>query len=796
MLVSLSWLNDYVDISDIDVKEFKEKMIMTGTNAESTDARCDEIKKVVMAKITEIHPHPDATSLVICVVDNGEEVTEVVTGATNMVEGDYVLMAKHKSKLPGGVSIKRSKLRGVKSNGMFLSYSELGYEDSVVPKGYEDGLITYKEPFCELGESPMPEFLLDNYILEFEITPNRPDCLSMLGIAREAKATFGRELKEVKTFDFETVTEESVKTVSSADTDACSRFIGLEIDDVVVTESPQCIKSRLMASGVRPINSIVDIGNLVMLETGQPLHCYDYDKLNGNLTASRLEKDEKVLCLDDEERTVSKGAIVISDEEKIVAIAGIMGASNSAVSEDTKKIFLEAANFNASIIREHSKKLNLRSESSSRNEKGINAPLALDAVKRFAYLVEKYGFGKVNKKYFDFYENEFVEPVIEIDENKINALLGTTISRDEITSIFGVLGFKVEDGEKLKVTIPYYRTDVLKDYDLIEEVARIYGYQNIPMTMPKLDIGGGLNRKQSLRNKAGDIIIGLDYSEVVTYSFIGNTHFDKLNVPEDSSLRENSRIKNPLGEEFSIMRPLLLSSLLEIVEYNVKRNNSDLKFFEISSVFDSQNVNENNAPVQGENLCIVAEGVYADFFKLKSDFDLFVRKLGVKGISYVKNATLDSFHPGRTADILLDGKVIGMIGEVHPTVLKNYGINSRVSAVELDFNKLISSISHDFKYEKLPKFPAATRDIAIVVDSEMTNGELKDVIMTAGGSLLESVKLFDVYEGKHIEAGKKSLAYSLIFRDREKTLEEADIVKAYDDIIKALEVEKGAVLRK
>ncbi len=795
MLVSLSWLNDYIDISDIDVKDFKEKMIMTGTNAENTDARCEEIHKVVLAKITEIHPHPDATNLVICVVDNGEEITEVVTGAKNMVEGDYVLMAKHKSKLPGGVSIKRSKLRGVKSNGMFLSYSELGYDDSVVPKGYEDGLITYKEPICELGESPAPVFLLDDYILEFEITPNRPDCLSMLGIAREAKATFKRKLKEVKDFDFESVHEDATKKVASLDDKACSRFIGLEIDDVVIKESPQHIRSRLMAAGIRPINNIVDLGNLVMLETGQPLHCYDYDKLNGDLKATRLTASQKVLCLDDEEREVSEGAIVISDNEKVVAIAGIMGAKNSAVSEDTKAIFLEAANFDASLIREHSKKLGLRSESSSRNEKGINAPLALDAVKRFAYLIEEYGFGTVNKKYHDYYENRYVSPMIEIDEHRVNSLLGTDISREEIVDIFDILGFTVENNEVLSVEIPYYRTDILKDYDLIEEVARIYGYQNIPATMPKLETSGGLSREQSLKAKAKDVLIGLDYSEVVTYSFIGNTHFDKLNIAQESKIRENSKIKNPLGEEFSVMRPLLLSSLLEIVEYNVKRKNTDLKFFEISSVFDSENANENTAPIQRENLCIVAEGVYADFFKLKTDFDSFARKMGLHGISYLKNTDNESYHPGRTADIIIGGKVIGIIGEIHPTVRKNYGINSLVSAVELDFKELVYMIGEGYKYDKLPKFPAATRDIAIVVDKEVTNGEIKETIINAGGKLLESVKLFDVYEGDNIERGKKSLAYSLIFRDSEKTLEEADIVTAYDDILEALEVERKAKRR-
>ncbi len=795
MLVSLSWLNDYVDITDIDRKEFKRKMIMTGTNAEHTDARCDEIDNVVLARITEIEKHPDATNLVICVVDTGEGITEVVTGAKNMVEGDYVLLAKHKSRLPGGVKIKRSKLRGVKSDGMFLSYSELGYLDNVIPKKYEDGLITYKEPICELGESPMPEFLLDDYILEFEITPNRPDCLSMLGIAREVKATFNRDLKPFELYDFFPVKEESSKQVSSSDTKACPRFMGLEIEDVVVTESPQFIKSRLMAAGIRPINSIVDLGNLVMLETGQPLHCYDYDKLSGDLEASRLVTPQKIMCLDDEEREVPAGSIVISDKEKIVAIAGIMGAKNSAITEETTKIFLESANFNPSFVRESSKKLNLRSESSSRNEKGINAPLCKDAVLRFAYLIEKFGFGKVKRRFCDFYPNKFEEPVIKINEDRVNSLLGTTISKDEIADIFDLLGFEVEKAGTLKVKIPYYRTDVLKDYDLIEEVARIYGYEKIPESMPKLEISGGFTPYQRIRNMTTDLLIGLEYSEVVTYSFIGNSNFEKMNVPVEEYVKHSSHIKNPIGEEFSIMRPSLLSSLLEVVEYNVKRKNMDLKIFELSSVFDSINIDEEGAPVQGENMTMVAEGKYADFFKLKSDFDKLMRKLHIKGVTYVKNSELSSFHPGRTADILINGVKIGVIGELHPIVRKNYGINTRVSAIEIDYKKLVSQSVLKYKYEKLPKFPASTRDIAIVVDKSVTNGDIKSVINNNGGDILESVKLFDVYEGEHIEEGKKSIAYSLTFRNKEKTLEDAEVVEVFDAILEALKSKFNAELR-
>ncbi len=795
MLVSLSWLSDYIDIADIDRAKFKEKMIMTGSNAENTDDRVDEIKNVALVRINKIEPHPDAEKLVVCTVDLGDEETIVVTGAKNMVEGDYVLLAKHNSRLPGGVKIKKSKLRGVLSNGMFLSYEELGFAKDVIPKEYENGIITYKEPICELGANPMSNFLLDDYILEFEITPNRPDCLSIMGMAKEVKASFNKPLKDVQYFDFSKQTNQYTKSVKSLDGKACPRFMGLEIEDVVVTESPEYIKSRLMSCGIRPINSIVDLGNLVMMETGQPLHCYDYDKLNGNLTASLLEKDTELLCLDDETRTIPQGSIVISDDEKIVALAGIMGAKNSAVSESTSKIFLESANFNSSIVRQTSKKVGLRSESSSRNEKGINAPLCEEGLTRFAYLVEKFGFGKVTKKYCDDYVEEFHNPVIEITKERVNSLLGTDITETKIIEIFKLLGFAVEGSGVLKVAAPYHRTDIKKDYDLIEEVARIYGYENIPETMPKLGISGGFSDYQEIRTMAIDLLISLDYSEVVTYSFIGESNFDKMNIPKDSPLRKVSRIKNPIGEEFSIMRPSLLSSVMEVIEYNVKRKNMDLKFFELSSVFDSSTVDENSAPVQGENIVMVAEGKYADFFKLKSDFDKLMRKLHVKGVTYVKNKNVDSFHTGRTADIMLNGEKIGVMGEIHPLVLKNYGITTRVSAVEIDYKKLDSMSTLQYIYQELPKYPAATRDVAVVVDKAITNGEIKETIYKAGGDLLESVKLFDIYEGDKIEDGKKSIAYALVFRDKNKTLEEAEITKCFDNIIACLEKEKNAILR-
>ncbi len=795
MIVSLSWLKDYVNIDNIDREEFRNKLIMTGSNAEGVDKRCDEISNVALVRINKIEPHPDAEKLVICTVDLGDEETVVVTGAKNMVVGDYVLLAKHNSRLPNGVKIKKSKLRGVLSNGMFLSYEELGFEKSVIPKEYENGIITYKEPICKLGESPMSNFMLDDYIMDFEITPNRPDCLNMLGMAREVKASFNRDMVKLERFDFNLNLESHLKTVSSSNLDACKRFIGLEIEDVVIKESPQFIKSRLMAYGIRPINNIVDLGNFVMLETGQPVHCYDYDKLNGNLVADVLEKEAEVLCLDDENRIVPKGTIVIRDDKNIVAIAGIMGGKDSSVTENTTKIFLEVANFDATSIRLASKKLGLRSESSSRNEKGINSPLCIDAVERFAYLVEKFGMGKVNKKYFDFNEDDFTNPKIEISAERVNSLLGTEITTNEIISIFELLGFKVDKKDTLTVEIPYYRTDILKDYDLIEEVARIYGYDKIPESEPTLSVKGGLNQHQTNRFKAYDVLTGLGYEEILTYSFIGPNSFDKINIPKDDKLRNYSAVKNPLGEEFSIMRPFLLSSILEIAEYNVKRKNKNLKFFEISSVFDHNINDENSAPIQGENLIMLGEGEFSDYFKLKLDFEKLIKRMNIGKISYKKSNAEVSYHSGRVADVFLNDEKIGVIGEVHPLVLKNYGINTRVSVVEVDFKKLSGSVNPDFKYNKLSKYPSATRDIAILVDKKITNGDIKELIEKTGTELLESVTLFDVYEGENIDQAKKSMAYSLVFRDKNKNLEETEIVSVYEKILNELKNEFSAELR-
>lgn len=806
MNTSLKWIESLVPGLDVTAQEYTDAMILSGSKVEGYKKLDADLDKIVIGQIKKIEKHPDADKLIICQVDvgNGEQV-QIVTGAPNVTEGDKIPVVRDGGKVAGdhdgnltsgGVKIKKGKLRGVESFGMMCSIEEMGSTRDMYPEAPEMGIYIF-EADAIVGESAVKALGLDDTIVEYEITNNRVDCFSILGIAREAAATFDKEFKPpvvTKTGNNEDVNDYIKVTVK--DTDLCPRYTARVVKNIKIAPSPKWMQRRLAAQGIRPINNIVDITNYVMEEYGQPMHAYDLDTIEGKeIIVRRAEKDEKFITLDGQERVMDDSVLMICDGKKAVGMAGIMGGENSMITDDVTTMLFEAACFEGTNIRLSSKKVGLRTDASSKFEKGLDPNLAIDAMNRACQLMEELGAGEVIGGVVDTYTNVKTGRRIAFDADKCNKLLGTDIALDTMISYFEKLELEYDKDAK-EVIAPSWRQDLECDADIAEEVARFFGYANIPTTLPSGEATTGmLTFKLRMEEVARDIAEFCGFSQGMTYSFESPKVFDKLLLPEDSPFRKAVVISNPLGEDFSIMRTVSLNGMLTSLATNYNRRNKDVRLYELGNVYLPKQVPVTELPEERMQFTL---GMYGegDFFIMKGVVEEFFNKVGMNNkVTYNPNAGKTFLHPGRQANILYDNEAIGFIGEVHPIVATNYGIKDRVYIAVIDMPQVIEKATFDRKYAGIARFPAATRDISMVVPKTILAGDIEKIFDTKGGAYLESYELFDIYEGTQIKMGFKSMAYSLTFRAKDKNLEETDLTAAMNKILKSLEA-MGIELRK
>ncbi|MBO1263431.1 phenylalanine--tRNA ligase subunit beta [Proteiniclasticum sp. SCR006] len=787
MKLPIRWLKDYIDIS-VDGKTLADDLTLSGSKVEGLENPFDVIQNVVTSKIQKIEAHPEADKLVVCTIDiNQEEPIVIVTAATNMKEGDVVPVALHNSTLWEGVSIKKGKLRGIVSNGMFCSEEELGLNE----KGTCDGLMIMPED-TEIGVDIKEALGLNGGILDLEITSNRPDCLSILGLARETRAMYETPLKK-PSLTYHPIPSDVEPVKVSLETPLARRYMAREIVDVTIGESPEWIKARLLEAGVRPVNNMVDLTNFVMLETGQPLHAFDKREItSGIIRVTEAKGGEKFTTLDENERTLKEKTLLINDDKTIIGIAGIMGGLDSEIKEDTTRVILESANFDGVTTRNASSYLNLRTEASTRFDKDIDPNLAELAMNRICHLIETLEIGKVLDYTVDVY-NEKREPNhLEVPVSYINGFLGTEISEERMVKILNDLEISTDVKEGiLTIETPTFRNDLLIKEDIAEEIARIYGYNNIEATIPHVNAPrGGRYPHQILRRKLEEYLVAQGLYESISYSFISRKDLDKVLIPEDSSLRDMVEIRNPLGEDFSVMRTSMLSSMMESLSRNEARSNDEAYLYEIGKVYLKT---ENVLPEEKEMLTI---GMYGKdlFFHLKGIVEVIADEFALKNVSF-RRSDNPFFHPGKSADILLGKKVLGSFGEVHPRVLANYNMDEASYVLEMDLLTLYDSADLERKYTEIPKYPSVTRDIAVLVDDAVLVQEMENIFRKQGGNLLESFTLFDVYKGTQLPEGKKSVAYNLVYRNKERTLTDKEVNKVHDKIVRTLEHVLGATLR-
>lgn len=800
MLVPVKWLEKYVDISGLTLKEIEECLILTGSNIETVEGIAEGVQKVVVGRVESIEQHPDADKLLVLQINVGEETIQIVTGAQNCFVGAHIPVALHGSLIAGGVKIKKGKLRGVVSNGMLCSLEELGFEKKVIPKEFEDGILILDnaDDSLVLGQSIQEVAGLGDHVIEFEITPNRPDCLSMIGMARETAATFNRELVWPEmAIKNEVDSIENYCKVEIEDPELCARYAAKMIKDVKIGPSPLWMQSAIMKAGMRPISNIVDITNYVMLEMGHPIHAFDLDCIEDKTIVVRHAKQGEVIkTLDEQDRELADDMLVIADPKKAVAIAGVMGGANSDIHADTKNILIEVANFNKTSIRKTSKDLGLRSEASSRFEKGVSTYSTEKVLNRVCQLAEELGVGTVVGGIVDNYPKKHEPVVIEASVEKVNKFIGINLEADKMATLLSKLEIEVAlDGDKMTCTIPECRMDLHKEIDLVEEVARLYGYDKIPVTIPKGANWGAKTNGQTIEDMVRNTMFSCGVNEITTYSFVSPTAVDMIHLPESSILRNQVRLLNPLGEEYSAMRTTLVPNLLEVIARNVNRSIDVVKAFEIGNVFLPKQMPVTELPIEKKTMVIGLVGKNDDFFTLKGNVISVLDKLGIEGYRFASEKNHKTYHPGRCATIIWNEHVIGTLGEVHPKVLENYNIKERTYVAELDFNLMLQLTKTDKLYQPIPKFPAVTRDIAMIVKDEVPAGQIEAVIMANGGNILESVKLFDIYKGKQIEDGYKSIAYAMIFRHAEKTLTDDEINKVFNKMLEALKTEVEAELR-
>ncbi len=796
MLVPISWLNNYIKI-DEDIDAFCSRMIMSGSNIETVQTFGEGISGVIIGKILKIEKHPNADKLVVCQVDVGTETVQIVTGATNVFEGAYVPVVMAGGVLPGGIAIRKGKLRDVESDGMLCSAKELGIDDKVIPIAHKDGIFILDKAYT-LGQDVMTALDFYEKTVEFEITPNRPDCLSMLGMAREAAAVFGGELTyPVTACLIEEGMASDYISVEIKKPELCRRYTARVVKDIKIAPSPWWLQKRLITAGMRPINNIVDVTNYVMLEYGQPIHAFDLRMIAGNkIVVDAAEPGQSFTTLDGTSRKLTGDMLLINDGEKAVAIAGIMGGLNSEILQDTTTTLIESANFNGDNIRSSSKKLGLRTEASARFEKGIDANLCAKACDRVCSLIEEIGAGKVVSGAVDAYLTIDAPKVTAIRTDRVNSLLGISLSTMEMESILHRLEMKTysKDGI-ITVTPPTVRQDLSSEIDFVEEIARIYGYDNLPTTLPKSNLIAEKSGKQILRDLARDSLVALGMNEIQTYSFANPKGLDNLNIPDEGQLRNYVKLLNPLGEDSGMMRTSLAPNMMEVLGRNYSRNIAKVKAFEIGNVFLNFDVSPEDLPTESEFLSMAAYGDGETFFTLKGVLTELFIKLGVSDISFIPKENYPMYHFGRCASIVSDGAVLGIMGEVHPDVTDRYNIDTRVYNCELDLDKLYTLANIERLYSPLPKYPAVNRDIALLVSEDILVDSIEAIIRENAGTLLEKLQLFDVYRGKQVKEGHKSVAFTLTYRDVNKTLTDDEVVKVHQKVLDALRDRINAVLR-
>ena len=802
MKASVEWLKEFSDI-DVSGKELGDILTMTGSKLETIDEYGKDIKNVVVGKILEIEKHPNADKLIVTKVDVGNEKIQIVTGADNVKVGDIVPIAKDGSSLPGGINIKKGELRGVESNGMMCSCGELNIPVDRYPGQIEHGImILPSEMESKIGENIVDVLSLEEEILDFEITSNRPDCMSIEGLGRETAISLKKEFKNPRK-NLESLNVENKKEIEGLKVDIsapdlCYRYIARVVKDVKIGESPEWMKRRLEACGVRSINNIVDITNYVMLELGQPMHAFDINSISGkHITVRRAKNGEKIITLDDQERNLDDTMLVISDEEKAVAIAGVMGAQNSEIETDTATVVFESAVFNGGSVRKTAKKVGLRTEASSRYEKGLPQDNCERVVNRAVELVELLGAGKAVDGKIDVYPTKQEYTEVEFDSEKINQLLGINISKEDMVKTLEGLEMKV-DGNK--VVAPFFRVDIHCLADLAEEVLRFYGYDKIEGTLINAETTLGIRTKlQSLVEKIRQVLVNKGLSEICTYGFINENDLDKLCIAEDSDLRkETIKVKNPLNEDYSIMRTTTLPSMFQTIVTNQSKKNKTVGLFDISRIYrnTSGQVESGEVPLEETIVTIGMYGDDVDFYVLKGLVEKVLKVSSVLRYDIVTEKNNNSFHPGKTANIKVGKDVIVTLGEIHPEVAENYGIKGNCYVAEIWIEKLLKYGKSNKKYEEVAKFPAVERDISMVVDENIEVGSIERAIQKKSKKLLEEAELFDVYRDDKIGKDKKSVAYSLKFRSKDRTLVEDEINAIMNEIIKELENTLGAELRK
>ena len=800
MQISYNWLKSYIDFP-YSPEELSKKLTMAGLEVEEMEFLGENLEEVTVGKIIEIKDHPNADKLVICIVDTGKEELQLITGAPNVKEGIKVPIAKSGVTLPNGLEIEESELRGKISAGMICSKDELGLTEE-----RQEGIMILNDDF-KVGNKFINEYGLDDYVYKLDLTPNYARCLGFLGIAREIKAMLGGE-KEVKYPEINlNEAEKSTRNfvnIKINDKELCPRYTGRVIKDVTIKPSPMWMQKRLKSAGIRPINNIVDITNYVLLEYNQPLHAFDYDKIAENSVVVRTaDKGEELTTLDGENRKLNKETLLITDKEKILGLAGVMGGEVSEVTEDTKNIFLESAYFDPLNIRKTSSQFGIHSEASHRYEREVDIENVVNASNRAAYLMQEYADGKVMKGIVDKYSDPYEKKIIELETDRVNKILGLSLSNEQIKNMLANLEFEVEIFENsglLKVKVPSYRTDVEQKADLIEEVARMYGYNNIATTNTESRQQGHRSELQKIQIQIKDILTAGGLNEIKTFSLMDKKEYDRLQINSDDKLRNWVKIKNPLNKAFEIMRTTLIPGTVQVLSNNNKRQLSKMAVFEIGRIYKDRG--ENQRPFEEKMISGGSMGVdiktwnnsAPDFFYLKGVLEELFKRLNIE-VEY-ESSEKSFLHPGRTAIIKSEADEIGIIGELSYEIIEEYDLAEGTTVFELHFNRLIKKMKKKQNdYQPLPKFPAVNRDLAIVLNQEITVSKINKIMKKAGGKLLEGIELFDLYEGDQISSGKKSLAFNLKFRSNERTLRDEEVNEVFNNIVKSLKKEVGAEIR-
>ena len=795
MKLNRKWLHEeFVDLSHVSDKEYVETLTVFGQKVETYERMDAEIKNVKVGRVVSIVRHENSDHMWVCQIDVGEEEpVQIVTGAQNVKEGDLVPACLHNSWLPGGIHITKGKLRGVKSNGMLCSFAELGLTQNDVPSAYADGIWILNDENCKPGDDINLVIGNDDTVVEFEITNNRPDCYSLIGLARESAAAFGTQMKHhepvVKGSDAGDIYDYLDVEVPAEN--LCNRYTARMVANVKIGPSPKWLRNRLRANGVRPINNIVDITNYVMLEYGQPMHAFDYRYITDKkIVVREAVEGESLTTLDGIVRNLKPGMLVIADDNRAIGLAGIMGGENSEIMDDTTTVVFESANFNGTSIRQTALALGMRTEASGKFEKNLDPMMTVPAVQRACELVELLECGDVLNGTIDIINYVPQERILPLEPEKINKLLGTNISKEDMVKYLNLLEIPVEGDE---ILVPSFRPDLNLMADIAEEVGRSYGYNEIPTTAFKTSTQGGYSAEMKLETKAGQVCRSLGYSEIITYSFVSPAVFDQIRLPADSVLRNAMRIQNPLGEDTSIMRTIALPSMLEILSRNNAYHNKNVKLYELAKIYLP--VDGQKLPQEPKMLLLGTYGEGTSFFTLKGELEAIFAGLRVKKASYAAVKNNPSYHPGRCAVITIDGVEVGYIGQVHPIVAKNYGIDVEVYCAEISFTKLCGLMLPEATYTPLPKYPSVTRDLSLICDEAITVAEIEDVITSAAGKLLRGVKLFDIYRGTGVPEGKKSMAFSMELRADDRTLTDTDSEAVVTKVLTALKEKLNAVLR-